>query len=284
MRFSEDRIEKLTCSDGIARDIHIWEHETPKAVLLTIHGILDHGGNYLNLGIYMKAHGFAVVAPDQHGHDRKRKAHISRFEVFLEDLQLMLTWVKDNYNNVPLFILGHSMGGLIVTHYGIRRYQEDPQVKGFVLSGPAYKNSLEVSKLLIKFSGILSALLPKMTAPVKDLRPYVTHDEAEYKRMREDERDGFQATSMSVRLGNEILKAQEWVPEHISEWRYPMLAILPGDDRLIDTQATRELLSNIEDGLVTELFYPENYHESFNELNREEVFASVVTWCESRLK
>jgi len=272
MRFSEDRIEKLTCSDKIVRDIHIWEHEAPKAVFLTLHGILDHGGNYMNLGIYLKAHGFVVVAPDQHGHDRKRKAHVSRFDVFLDDLQSMYAWVIDNYRNVPVFILGHSMGGLIVTHYGIRRYQEDPRVKGFVLSAPAYKNSPEVSKLLIKFSGILSMLVPKMTAPVEDLRPYVTHDEAEYKRMREDERDGIQATKMSVRLGNEFLKAQEWIPEHISEWKYPMLAILPGNDRLINTEVTRELLSKIENGLVTEFNFPDNYHESFNELNRERSF------------
>jgi len=284
MRFSEDRIEKLTCSDGIARDIHIWEYKAPKAVIITLHGIQDHGGNYMNLGIYMKEHGFAMVAPDQQGHDHKRKAHVSRFDVFLDDLQLMLAWVKDNYKSVPVFFVGHSMGGLIITHYVIRRYQEDPRVKGFILSAPSYKNSLEVSRLLIRLSGILSILVPKMTAPVEDLRQYVTHDEAENRRMLEDERDGIQATKMSIRMGNEFLKAQEWVPEHISEWKYPMLAIIPGDDKLTDSEFTRELLSNIEDGLVTEFIYPENYHESFNELNREEVFASVLTWCESRLK
>jgi lysophospholipase len=284
MRFSEDRIEKLTCSDGLVREIHIWEHEAPGSVFLILHGILDHGGNYMNLGIYLKAHGFAAVAPDQHGHDRKRKAHVPGFDVFLDDLELIYAWVKDNYQNVPVFILGHSMGGLIVSHYGIRRYQEDPQVKGFILSAPAYKNSLKVSKLLIKFSGILSMLVPKMTAPVEDLRPYVTHDEAEYKRMRDDERDGIQATKMSFRLGNEYLKAQEWIPEHISEWKYPMLAILPGDDKLINTEFTRELLSKVKDGLVTEIFYPGNYHESFNELNREEVFSRIVDWCGTRLR
>jgi alpha-beta hydrolase superfamily lysophospholipase len=102
--------------------------------------------------------------------------------------------------------------------------------------------------------------------------------------MREDEKDGIQATKLSARMGNAFMKAQEWVPGHIAEWKYPMLAILPGDDRLINTGVTRELLSKIEDGLVTEIFYPENYHESFNELNREEVFDRVREWCEPRLK
>jgi len=283
MRFSEDRIDKLTCSDGIQRDIHIWEHETPKAVFLTLHGLMDHGGNYKNPGIYMKAHGYALVAHDQHGHDHKRKAHVPRFDIFLEDVQLMLAWVKENYQGVPIFLMGHSMGGLILTHFGIRVYKEDPMVKGFILSAPGYENSLKTSKFLIAMARLLSKITPEKAVPVEDLRPHVTRDEAEYERMREDERDGIQATKMSARMGAEYLNAQDWVPEHIGEWKYPLLAIIPGDDKLINSGVTRELLSKIDEGLLTELSYPENFHESFNELNRKEVFADIKDWCESRI-
>ena len=283
MRFSEDRIEKLSCSDGIQRDIHIWEPETPKAVFLTVHGLMDHGGNYMNLGLGLKAHGFATAAYDQHGHDQKRKAHIPRFDVFLDDLELMLSWVKESFEGVPVFIVGHSMGGLILTHYGIKRYQADPMVRGFILSSPGYKNSLKTSGLLIMMGKLLSVLAPKATVPIDDLRPHVTHDKSEYERMREDERDGFQATKASARMAAEFLKAQDWVPKHISDWKYPLLAIVPGDDKLIDGDATRALISKIDKGLVTEAYYPDNYHESFNETNREEVFSRIVEWAEPRL-
>lgn len=283
MRFSEDRIEKLTCSDGIQRDIHVWEHEKPRAIFLCLHGLMDHGGNYKNPGIYMKEHGFALVAFDQQGHDLKRKAHIRRFETFLDDLQLMLEWVKENYKGTPIFIMGHSMGGLIATHFGIRRFKEDPLVKGFILSAPGYENSLKTSRALIALAKLLSVLAPRMVVPVEDLRPHVTRDESEYKRMREDERDGIQATHMSARMGAEFLRAQEWVPGHISEWKHPLLVIIPGDDKLINSEVTRELLSRIDKDLLTEMYYPENKHESFNEVNRDEVFAAIVKWCESRL-
>jgi alpha-beta hydrolase superfamily lysophospholipase len=283
MRFFEDRIEKLSCSDGVLRDIHIWEHEKPKAVFLSLHGLMDHGGNYKNPGIYMKAHGFALAAIDQQGHDRKGKAHIARFDTFLDDLQLMLVWVKQSYQGVPVFIMGHSMGGLIATYFGIRRFKEDPLVKGFILSAPGYENSLKTSKALIAAAKILSVLAPRMAVPVEDLRPHVTRDEAEYKRMREDERDGIQATKMSARMGAEFLKAQEWVPGHISQWKHPLLAIVPGNDKLINSEVTRELLSRIDKDLFTAMYYPENKHESFNEVNRDEVFAGIVEWCEARL-
>ena len=284
MRFSEDHIEKLTCSDGIQRDIHIWEHKTPKAIFITLHGLMDHGGNYMNPGIYLKAHGYALVAHDQHGHDRKRKAHVPRFDVFLDDLELMMAWVKENYQGVPIFLVGNSMGGLILTHFVIRIFQDDPDVKGFILSAPAYENSVKTSKFLIAMAKLLSRIAPGKVVPVEDLRLLVTRDEGEYKRMREDERDEIQATKMSARMGAEFLKAQGWVPDHIAQWKYPMLAIIPGDDKVINSGVTRELLSKIDEGLVTELFYPENYHESFNELNREEVFARIVEWCEPKIK
>lgn len=284
MRFSEDRIEKLTCSDSIKRDIHIWEHEDPKAVFLTLHGLMDHGGNYMNPGIYMKAKGYALVSHDQQGHDMKRLAHVPGFDGFLDDLELMLAWVKEKYPGVPIFMMGHSMGGLILTHYGIRVYKEDPMVKGFIFSAPGYENSLKTSKFLIAMAGILSKIAPGRPVPVEDLRPHVTRDEAQYKRMREDERDGIQATKMSARMGAEFLKAQDWVPEHIGAWKYPLLAIIPGDDKLINSAVSRELLSRIDERLLTELFYPENFHESFNEVNREEVFAGILNWCEPRIK
>lgn len=284
MRFSEDRIEKLTCSDGIQRDIHIWEHKSPKAIFLSLHGLMDHGGNYMNPGVYMKEHGYALVAHDQHGHDMKRIAHIPYFDVFLDDLELMLAWVKENYSGVPIFLMGHSMGGLILTHFGIRRFQEDSIVKGFIFSAPGYENSLKTSKFLIAMAKLLSKIAPRKDVPVEDLRPHVTRDEAEYRRMREDERDGIQATKMSARMGAEFLKAQDWVPDNIGQWKYPLLAIIPGNDKLINSDVSGELLSRVDKELLTLLNYPENYHESFNELNREEVFASVAEWCEARMK
>jgi alpha-beta hydrolase superfamily lysophospholipase len=283
MRFSEDRIEKLTCSDGIARDIHIWESKKPRAVFLALHGLQDHGGNYMNPGMYMKEQGFAWVAHDQHGHDRKRLAHVPRFEIFLDDLELMLDWVREHFSGIPIFLVGHSMGGLILTHFGIRRYKEDPLIKGFILSAPGYENSLKTSKFLLVMAKLLSIVAPRKAVPVEDLRPHVTRDEAEYKRMREDESDGIQATQMSARMGAEFLKAQDWVPSHIASWKHPVLAIVPGDDKLINSEVTRLLLSKIDEGLLTELYYPENYHENFNELNREEVFARIIEWCETRI-
>ncbi len=284
MRFSEDRIEKLTCSDGIKRDIHIWEHNDPRAVFLTVHGGMDYGGNYINPGLFLKEQGFVTVAHDQHGHDMKRKVYIPRFEVFLDDLELMLEWVKRNYRNIPIFILSHSMGGLITTHFGIRRFKGDPLVKGFISSSPYYVNAIKTPKIMEKLAGLLSVLTPKMAVPIEDILVHATHDETIYKRYREDEKDGIMAEKASARFASELLKAQAWIPDHIAAWKYPMLAIVAGDDKIANPTAARKLLKLIDPELITEIYYPENYHENFNEINREEVFAAILKWCEARIK
>jgi alpha-beta hydrolase superfamily lysophospholipase len=283
MRFSEDRIEKLTCSDGIQRDIHIWEAKKPRAVFLTIHGLMDHGGAYLNPALYFKEHQISMAAHDQHGHDRKRKAHCPRFEVFLDDLELMVIWVKQNYPGLPIFIMGHSMGGLIATHYGLKRLEADPLIKGFVISSPYYMNAVKVPGIMLKSVGILSAIVPRMTTPTEDFLPYTTRDQEVYQRHRKDIEDHIKAPHVSVRLGNELLKAQQWIPGKISKWKHPLMVIVAGDDKIADAEVTRVLLGQINQDLVTELYYPENYHENFNELNRDEIFGKILEWVEKHI-
>lgn len=283
MRFSEDRIEKLICSDGNLRNVHIWEPEHTCAVFLAIHGGLDISGNFMNAGLYFKKQNIATAAQEQHGHDNQDKVYIPNFDVFLDDLELMITWVKEQYQDVPIFILSHSAGGLISTHFGIRRLKDDTRIKGFIMSAPYYVNSIGAPRIVVKLAGILSAITPRMALPLEDLSSQVTHDEKMYERHEKDKQDGIMATKVSARFAYELMKAQQWVPENIAKWKHPLLAIIAGNDKIANADAIRELLARINPELITELLYPENYHENFNELNRDEIFGEMISWAEQRM-
>ncbi len=289
MRFFEDRIEKLTCSDGKDRQIHIWEPEAPRMVFLTVHGGMDHGGNYMLPALYFKEHGIATVAHDQQGHDHHGPDHptkviISRFEVFLDDLEIMVDWVKEKYPGLPVYMLSHSMGGLITTHFGIRRPESASQIRGFIVSAPYYVNEVKIPRIMEKLAGIFSVVVPRMTVPIEDILLHVTHDQEVYERHKKDEKDGIMATQVSARFGSEMLKAQAWIPGNISRWKQPMMVIVAGDDKLADAKATRKLIGQIDPEWVTERYYPENYHENFNELNRDEIFGKIVDWVDQNFK
>jgi lysophospholipase len=287
MDYSEDRIDKLFCGDGRERSIYIWEPQNPSVVLLVVHGAMDHAGAYSIPALYFRKHGIASVALNQRGHDHRGPDHPSRvfirhFDDFLDDLGLMLEKVKKDYPGLPVFFLAHSMGSLICTHFGIRRFEEDPFVRGFILSSPYYVNAVKAPKIVLKMAGILSAIAPRMKAPIEDIIEHVTHDREIRERHRKDQQEGIKATEVSILFGNELLKAQQWLPGHIEQWKHPLLVIVAGADRLADAGSTQKLVGMIEPGLVTELYYPENYHENYNEPNREEIFSLILKWIGER--
>jgi len=278
MRFFEDELDTLTCADGVGRTIHLWTPEAPKAVLVAVHGAMAHGGDYCTPALWFKDRGLATVSLDLRGHDRQKKVFVPRFEVFLDDLELFIDWAQERFPARPLILLGHSMGALILTHYGLRRMpEEDPRIRGFVFSSPYYRNALPVPGVLVAVSGVLSALAPRRKVPVKDFTHVLTH------RHRADAADDLRATQISARFGRELLNAQGFVAGRIRRWRRPLLALIAGDDRLADPQESERLLGRVDERWVTVRTYPDNYHENLNEVGREEIFATVLRWVEERL-
>ena len=283
MRFSEDRLATLTCSDKIARTIHIWEPPQPRAVFLAIHGGLAHAGDYVTPGLWFRDKGIATVSYDMVGHDRKKRVDIPGFHSFLDDGVLFLQWVKRHYPGLPIFVMGHSMGALIATHLGLDRIPRDPAIKGFILSSPYYVNAIKVPAVLLKLSKVLAALFPTAKVPLESMTHMLTHDPAITKRHYEDEKDNTRATEASFRFAKSLQSAQEGLAEKIRSWRYPTFAVVAGDDKLADASASESILKSIPPSLLDYHFYPENYHENFNELNREKIFADILRWLDKRL-
>ena len=92
MRFSETRMDVLRTKDGLELDIHIWEPNSPKAILLAVHGGLAHAGDYITPALFFKERGIATVAYDLRGHKQK-KVCIDAFDQFIEDSGAFLKWV-----------------------------------------------------------------------------------------------------------------------------------------------------------------------------------------------
>lgn len=283
MRFSEDRLATLKCSDKVERAIHIWEPGQPRAVILAIHGGLAHAGDYVTPARWFRDKGFATVSYDMVGHDGKKRVDIPGFHIFLDDGELFLQWVKRQYPGLPVFVMGHSMGALIATHLGLHRIPRDPAIKGFILSSPYYVNAIKVPALLLKLSSVLARLFPTAKVPLESMTHLLTHDEAITRRHVEDEKDNIRATEASFRFANALQKAQQGLAEKMPAWRYPTFAVVAGDDKLADAKASEAMLKSINPSLLDYHFHPKNYHENFNELNREKIFADILRWMEKQL-
>lgn len=284
MRFSEDRLATLDCGPQAQRQIHIWEPSTPpRAVILAIHGGLAHGGDYVTPALYFRAHGITTVAYDLCGHQNARRVDIPGFQVFLDDSVTCLQWVRQQWPGVPVFIMGHSMGALIATHLALGALAGESAIKGFILSSPYYVNALKVSPVLLALAGVLGAIAPRMKVPLEPMTDVLTHDAAITARHHADERDGIRASECTVRFGNALQGAQAGLAARMSGWRHPLFAVVAGDDKLADARASEAMLRSIDPALLTLQIQPHNYHENFNEDNREQIFADILAWAEARL-
>src|SRR5215216_3146336 len=94
-----------------------WESATACASLLVVHGLSEHSGRYADFGQSMASYGLSTYALDLRGHGLSdgRRGHVDRFDVLLQDLDRFRREVEGSCEHrLPMFVLGHSMGGLIV--------------------------------------------------------------------------------------------------------------------------------------------------------------------------
>lgn len=278
MRFSEDKLAQLTCTDGTPRTIHIWQDANPQAVILAIHGGMAHAGDYVTPALYFRPHGMATVSFDMHGHDGKQRVDIPGFETFLADAALMLQWVRQTYPGLPIFIMGHSMGALIATHLALGRFANETDIKGFVLSSPYYVNAVKVPKIMLALSGVLAKLFPTAKVPMEAVTDLLTHDKDITARHYADEKDNIRASEASFRFATSLLGAQAALAGGLNAVKHPVFAVVAGDDKLANAQASQTLLATINPSQLEFHNYPKNFHENFNELNRDTIFANILTW------
>ncbi len=283
MRFSEDRLANLLCTDQVERPIHIWEPRAPRAVILAIHGGMAHAGDYVTPALYFKEHGVATVSFDMCGHDGKKRVDIPGFQTFLDDLPLFLKWVQKSYPDVPIFVMGHSMGALIATYLELGAFAKERAIKGVILSSPYYVNAVKVPKVLQTFSQTLAKITPKVKVPLEHLTHLLTHDATITARHLADEKDDIRATEVSFRFAASLLAAQATLPKTFGAWKHPVFAVVAGDDKLADPKGSKALLDTIPKDLMEYHAYPENYHENFNEVNRNTIFADILNWMEKRI-
>ncbi|MYM66089.1 alpha/beta fold hydrolase [Pseudoduganella sp. FT55W] len=278
MRFSEDRLTEFAAGQGARRRVHVWEPAAPRAVILAIHGGMAHGGDYVTPALYFRQHGIATVAYDLCGHQDARRVDIPGFDVFLDDSQLFLQWVKQQYPGLPIYVMGHSMGALIATHLGLGHFAGEAAIKGYIMSSPYYVNAIKVSPMLLALAGVLGALAPRMKVPLESLTHQLTHDSSITARHYDDERDAIRATEITVRFGNALTKAQQGLAARMPSWTQPLFAVVAGADQLADADAGEALLKSVPPHLLTYQRHPQNFHENFNELNREQIFADILRW------
>ena len=144
-----------------------WVINDPRAVVLIVHGLGEHCGRYEAVANDLNTAGYAVASMDLpgHGYSDGRRGHIDRFSLYGETALLQYAKSRQAYPDIPIFILGHSMGGLIAAHLLLNH---QGKFAGALLSGPAIRIPQEPTAFQMMMVKFIAALFPKLGVSVLD--------------------------------------------------------------------------------------------------------------------
>ena len=251
---------------------------TPRAVVVVVHGLGEHAGRYHGLAKRLHEWGFAVWAHDHFGHGESTGARggLPSELRLVDDLALVIDDARRENPGVPIVLLGHSLGGLVAASLVARGMRP---VDGLVLSSPGLDPGL---------SGFQKALLAVLPRIAPNLRVgnglddnFLSHDRAVVQAYRDD-------PLTHDRIGSRLARFLAYegattVQQAAARWPVPTLLIYAGDDRLVKPAASRAFAAAAApSGMVEAQCFETLYHEIFNELDAEPVFAALQRWLDKR--
>ena len=252
----------------------------PRAALLIAHGYAEHSGRYQHVAKHLAGLGYAVYALDHRGHGQSDgiRADVTRFEDYLVDLKMFLEIVKKQQPDCRVFLMGHSMGGAIVTLFAARNGAD---FDGLITSGAGIKVGGNTSPLTIQLSKILAFLAPRL--PVVPLEAEaVSRDPEVVARYRSDPLNYL--GKIRARMGIHLLGLTDLIVPELPAITLPVLILQGTADRLVDPAGSQMIYDRVSSTDKTLHFYEGLYHEILNEPERDQVFADVVTWLEAHVQ
>lgn len=259
---------------------HFWPpDDTPKAIILILHGLAEHSGRYGHLVEHLVPLGYAVYSLDLMGHGRSEgpRAYVRRFSEYTALIHTYLARVRAEYPMLPFFAFGHSMGAVIGACYVL---EYSPALSGVIFSGTSTEMPDDVTPLTVFLAKALSAVLPRL--PVKALdSDTLSRDPAVVTGYDTDPlvyRGGIPA-----RTGVELLEAQQEIVARAAEITPPVLMVHGGDDRLCPLPGARAFFASLGSEDKTLQVYDGFYHETLNEPGRGQVLSDIAAWIEAHL-
>jgi alpha-beta hydrolase superfamily lysophospholipase len=245
-----------------------------RAAVLLIHGYGEHKARYRRVVESWSLQGLAVASFDLRGHgwSEGRRGYIDRFSDYLDDATDVLKALDARTKGKPLFVFGHSLGGLIATTYVL---SNQARVRGLVLSSPYFGLAFKVPQAKKIAGRVFSRLVPWLGLPTGLSGTDVTHDPELARQYDIDPRVNKVATA---RWFTEASGAQDAVMERAAELNVPLLCVAGGADHVASTPIARQVFERVASRDKTFDEKAGLYHEVLNEPEGMKIAAEMSRW------
>lgn len=245
--------------------------DMPKAIVVLVHGLCEHQGRYDYLVGAFNDVGIGIYRFDHRGHGRSEgeRTYFDSWDNPVDDTNVILDFAIEQNPDLPVFLVGHSMGGYTVVGHGIKY---PGKIDGAVLSGP-----------LVFDHARLIADVPTGEDPHTKLNNELGEGVCSVKAIRDDYlADQYNTKTFTLGLCYALNDGVAHFKEKIADYTEDAF-ILHGElDSLVSTQDAKDLFEQISSKDRQLKIYGNLFHEIFNEYARDEVIQDAYRWILNR--
>ena len=267
--------EKMQVAENISLFTEKNPVSHPKGVVVIVHGLAEHLGRYDYVASQLNEAGYTTYRYDHRGHGRSdgERGYIEDFNIFLDDTDRMVDLARAENPDLPLFMLGHSMGGYIAAAYGVKY---PGKLQGQVLSGAAV-TVLPIFEELrqVDFNSEPRTMAPNALVQLICRDPSVVQDYAD---------DPLVLKEMTQKLLGEVfITGAEWLMENMGDHNIPCLILHGGGDQIVTPEASTFMYAHTSAQDKTLKIYDGLFHEILNEGEKDQVLADICAWLDERI-
>jgi alpha-beta hydrolase superfamily lysophospholipase len=250
----------------------------PRGALVIVHGFGEHSGRYSRVVEALVPRGYSVYAFDQRGNGRSpgQRGWVQEWKEYREDLRLFVGRVSGEIAGLPLFLLGSSIGGLLVLEYGIHH---PGGLSGVIASGPTLA-PVGISPFLLWLGRVLSRVLPRFSLDARLDATAISRDPEVVAAYRNDPLVHNLGTP---RLSTELTATMEWVHAHAGEFNLPLFVLFGQADRIAPPYRTRDFFEHVSSRDKEIHEYAGGYHEPHNDIHSGRVLEEIEGWLSRHL-
>jgi alpha-beta hydrolase superfamily lysophospholipase len=275
----EHRDGRFPGCDGVSLYYQAWlpvPAQGPKrAVIVNLHGLGDHSGLYPNLASHFPSRGIALYAHDLRGNGRSagQRAYIAGWREYRSDLHAFLARVREWEGDLPLFLLGNSLGGLVVLEYALHH----PHGLAGVIAAAPPLGQLGVPPILMALGRFLSRVVPRFSLEVGMDLTGLARDPSVVEAVLADPHFHRRGTA---RLSTEVTAAIARVQDGAANFSVPLLVLHGSADRMVPPDGSRQFFAKVRYPDREFREYAGAYHGLFADFNHAEVLRDLEQWID----
>ena len=270
--------ERFDGTKGLSIFFRSWRSDaTPRAVVAICHGLNAHSGEYLWVGDQLNAAGFAVYALDLRGRGRSdgEPFYVDDIADYVSDVAMLIALAKKREPGVPVYLLGHSAGGVISCVYTL---DNQDKIAGFICEDFAFQvPAPDIALAVVK--GI-SHVAPHAHA-LKLHHEDFSRDPKVVKSKNEDPLIAHEVQPAATVAA--LVRADERLKREFPLIKLPVLILHGTGDKVTKVSGSQLFYDTAGSADKTLKLYEGHYHDLLNDVGKEEVMSDILAWIDKRL-